>query len=183
VDQELQQQHRPDPAQRRDGGRRVQVHADERLDLRRPGGRREQIDFGDYDNDGDLDVFVANFSGTNFLYQSNLAQGGTGGGLYHRTGLATGQSPNPELPSNFNGGTSLDADWGDLDGDGDFDIALFNDANQGNWLFRNALGVPDTHAPDFYQVTAQGNKPNGTPTVIHAQIRDNCPGEWLTNYY
>ncbi|HZM00583.1 MAG TPA: VCBS repeat-containing protein, partial [Planctomycetota bacterium] len=140
-----------------------------------------EIDFGDYDNDGDLDAFVANFSGTNYLYQSNLAQGGQGGGLFHRTGVATGQSPSPELPSNFNSGTSLDADWGDLDGDGDLDIGLFNDSNQGNWLFRNVLGVPDTHAPAVTQVTVQGDKLNGTPTVIHAQIRDNGPGEWLTD--
>ena len=140
-----------------------------------------EIDFGDYDDDGDLDAFTANSAGTNFLYQSNLAQGGQGGGLFHRTDLMEGQAPNPELPSNFNSGSSLDADWGDLDGDGDLDIALFNDLNQGNWLFRNVLGVPDTHAPAVTQVTAQGDKPNGTPTVIHAQIRDNGPGEWLTN--
>jgi hypothetical protein len=148
-----------------------------------PNNDENEVDFGDYDNDGDLDSFVANFSSTNFLYASNLAQGGQGGGLYHRTGVATGQYPNPELPSNFNGGTSLDGDWGDLDNDGDLDIGLFNDANQGNWLFRNILGVPDTHAPAFYQVTVQGDKANGTETVIHAQIRDNGPGEWLTNYF
>jgi hypothetical protein len=148
-----------------------------------PNTDENEVDFGDYDNDGDLDLFVANFSGTNWLYQSNLAQGGQGGGLFHRAGFTTGQAPNPELPSNFNGGTSLDADWGDLDNDGDLDIGLFNDANQGNWMFRNILGVPDTHAPVFFQVTAQGDKPNGTPTVIHAQVRDNGPGEWLTNYF
>jgi hypothetical protein len=141
-----------------------------------------EVDFADFDNDGDLDSFVANFSGTNSLYVSNLAQGGTGGGLYHHTGTA-GQYPAFELPSNFNGGTSLDGEWGDLDNDGDFDIGLFNDGNQGNWMFKNVLGVPDTHAPALYQVTVQGDKANGTDTVIHAQIRDNCPGEWLTNYF
>ena len=142
-----------------------------------------ELDFGDYDDDGDLDAFAANSTGTNTLYQSNLAQGGQGGGLFHCTGLATGEAPEPELPINFNSGSSLDADWGDLDGDGDLDIGLFNDVNQGNWLFRNVLGVPDTHAPAFAQVTVQGDKPNGTDTVIHAQIRDNGPGEWLTNAF
>ena len=158
----------------------VQVNA---LIANDPLNDENEVDFGDYDNDGDLDAFMANFSGTNFMYQSNLAQGGQGGGLFHRTGVVSGQSPNPELPSNFNGGTSLDADWADVDGDGDLDIGLFNDANQGNWLFRNLLGVPDTHAPAFAQLTAQGDKPNGTETVIHAQVRDNGPGEWLTNYF
>jgi hypothetical protein len=148
-----------------------------------PGSDESEVDFADYDNDGDLDAFLANFGGMNHLYQSNLAQGGQGGGLYHRTGVIGGQAPSPELPSNFNSGQSLDGEWGDLDNDGDFDIALFNDITQGNWIFKNILGVPDTHAPSLYQVTVQGDKPNGTDTVIHAQIRDNCPGEWLTNYF
>jgi hypothetical protein len=87
------------------------------------------------------------------------------------------------MSANFNGGTSLDGEWGDLDNDGDFDIGLFNDKTEGNWIHKNILGVPDTHAPTIYQVTVQGDKPNGTDTVIHAQVRDNCPGEWLTNYF
>ena len=44
------------------------------------------------------------------------------------------------------------------------------------------LGVPDTHAPTFHQVTVQGDKPTGTPTVIHAQIRDNH-SYYLAQFY
>ena len=137
----------------------------------------EDGDFGDYDNDGDPDFFVANFSGTNYLYQSGIAQGHDPGtqAIIHRTGVAFGQAPAPELPSNFNGGRSLDGEWFDVDGDDDLDILLANDDNQGNWLFRNVLGVPDTHAPSFQGVTLQGDKPNGTDTVIHAAVRDNAP--------
>ena len=142
-----------------------------------PGTIENEADFGDYDADSDLDVFMANFSGTNYLYQSGAAQGLDPGtqGLLHRTGFSGAQAPNPELPSNFNGGTSLDGEWGDMDGDGDLDILLSNDANQGNWLFRNALGVPDTHAPVFAAVTVQGDKPGGSPTAIHARVQDNAP--------
>ncbi|HZM00124.1 MAG TPA: VCBS repeat-containing protein [Planctomycetota bacterium] len=145
-----------------------------------------EIDFGDFDNDGDLDSFVANFSGTNWLYQNGLAQGLNPDtqGLFHRTGGGgTLADAFPELPSNFNGGTSLDGEFADLDNDGDLEILLANDGGQGNWMFRNVLGVPDTHAPGFYKVTTQGDKPNGSDTVIHAAIRDNGPGEWLTNYF
>jgi hypothetical protein len=64
-----------------------------------------------------------------------------------------------------------------MDGDGDLDILLANDqgASEGNWLFRNVLGVPDTHAPVFGQVTAQPDTANGTATVIHARTQDNAP--------
>ena len=140
-----------------------------------PNTDENEVDFGDFDADGDLDSFIANFSGTNTLYASNLSQGGQGGGLYHRTGPATSQYPNPELPSNFNSGTSLDGEIGDMDGDGDLDLLLSNDGNQGNWLFQNILGVPDTHAPGVPLVTDQADKPNGSPTVIHAGARDNTP--------
>ena len=135
----------------------------------------ESMDFIDYDDDGDLDAFMASFEGTNWLYQSSLAQGWNpdSQGLYHRTGQ--GMSLAPELPSNFNGGTSSACAVGDTDSDGDLDILLGNESNQGNWLFRNVQGVPDTHAPALAAVTLQGDKLNGTETVIHAAVRDNAP--------
>ena len=149
-----------------------------------PNTDEEEADFCDYDNDGDVDVYVANFSGTNYLFQSGLAQGLDPDvqGLVHRTGAAFGLAPNPEMPSNFNSGTSERGEVADLDGDGDDDFILANQDIQGNWLFRNVLGVPDTHAPGFASVTVQGDKTNGTPTVIHAAGRDNGPSQ-LHRYY
>ncbi len=150
-----------------------------------PNVDENEIDFIDYDGDGDLDAFIANFSGTNYMYQSGLAQGlhYDTVGLFHRTGLASGLSPNPELPSTFNGNTTLDADVADIDNDGDDDLLLCNDANQQNYLFRNVLGVPDTHAPTFYKLTVvPANVPNGIPQVVHAQIRDNT-SYYLTSFY
>ena len=130
-----------------------------------------EIDFIDYDSDGDLDTFMANFSGTNSIYQSRLAQGG-GGALYTRGGT---NGAALETPSASNGGTTLDGEVADMDGDGDPDLMLSNDANQNNRYWQNVLGVPDTHAPTFYQWTDQADKNDGSDTPILAQVRDNSP--------
>jgi hypothetical protein len=145
-----------------------------------PNVDENEVDFGDFDGDGDLDLLAANFSGTNWLYMSGLAQGlvPDSQGLYHRTGgggsLAAGIN---EMPLSGGGATSLDAAWGDMDGDGDLDGLIANDHNGQNRLYTNALGIPDVHAPGFHQVTAAGAPPAGQPVVIHAQARDNAPPE------
>jgi hypothetical protein len=145
-----------------------------------------EVDFFDFDGDNDLDLFVANFMGTNYLYQNGTAQGVDPhlDGMFHRTGTSASGSlvPWPELPASFNGGTSLDADLADMDNDGDPDILISNDSNQPNRYFQNILGVPDTHAPTFDSVTVQADKPAGTSTVIHASIRDNS-AYYIINYY
>jgi hypothetical protein len=150
-----------------------------------PVNDEQEADFGDYDGDGDLDVYVANFSGTNWIYQSGLAQGldPATQGIFHRTGgggsLAAGF---PETPAAANIASSLDADLGDIDGDGDLDVVVCNDGNGNNRLYGNVLGVPDVHAPGFAAVTTVGTPPAGEQVVIHAAVRDNAP-YYLHTYY
>ncbi len=89
-------------------------------------GQISSIIFGDYNNDGNLDVMVSNFGGQNRLYKNN------GDGTF------------TEL-DRFGTGNNNGISWGDYDNDGDLDLALGKDGEQ-NKLFRNEFmqGYPDS---------------------------------------
>lgn len=82
--------------------------------------------WGDYDNDGDLDLLVANIDTNNFLYQNSGAPG------YSFTRL-TNESGSLDIVSD--GGNSSSGAWADYDNDGDLDLFVANVGN--NLLYRN----------------------------------------------
>jgi hypothetical protein len=126
-------------------------------------------DFIDYDLDGDIDLFVANFSGQDKMYRNN----GSGSFTYQNTGIV--------LPND--GTISLDADAADVDNDGDPDIFVANDANISEWYLKNGTSANDTFAPVIYTVEQAPNRASGpAPTVIRAQVEDNQP-YYITWYY
>ncbi|MFQ6607271.1 MAG: FG-GAP-like repeat-containing protein [Fidelibacterota bacterium] len=87
------------------------------------GGESRGGSWGDYDNDGDLDLFVSNASYTdNFLYRNE------GEGTFIR--ITEGEIVN-------DGGTSNGAAWGDYDNDGDLDLYVSNAEFQNNFLYDN----------------------------------------------
>ena len=114
-------------------------------------------DFFDADNDGDLDLYVANFAGQDKLYLNN------GSGSYSLSSL-------PSL-----GGTALDADAADTDGDGDYDILVSQDSFQANTFVRNTSNVPDTTPPYIPHCEVPTVITQAMPIPVRAQVYDNAP--------
>ena len=83
--------------------------------------------WGDYDNDGFLDLFVCRQLG-----QNNV--------LYHNNGNGTFTKVTEGRPVN-DGGNSVGCAWGDYDNDGFLDLFVangaFGDVSQNNFLYRN----------------------------------------------
>jgi len=94
------------------------------------GGYSETCSWGDYDNDGDLDLYVTNsgYSVTgpqvNFLYTNN------GDGTFVK--VTTGSIVTDAA-------YSRGANWIDYDDDGDIDMFVANERNQANQLYQNRL--------------------------------------------
>jgi hypothetical protein len=79
--------------------------------------------WADYDNDGDLDLFVANINTENdFLYENN------GNGTF--TKITTGPLVN-------DGAYTLGGSWGDFDNDGDLDLFVAANDYEDNYLYVN----------------------------------------------
>ena len=83
--------------------------------------------FGDYDNDGWVDIYVANDSTPNFLFHNK------GKGVFEEVGFRAGVAVSASGKPLAGMGT----DMGDIDGDGLLDIFVTNLAQQTHNLYRN----------------------------------------------
>ncbi len=86
------------------------------------GGRSMQAIFSDFDNDNDLDLYVANDTTTNHVYRND------GGGNF--TDVST-----ESWAADFRGSMGLTA--GDYDADGDIDLFMSHWVDEENALYRN----------------------------------------------
>ncbi|MCS7004628.1 MAG: FG-GAP-like repeat-containing protein [Cytophagales bacterium] len=90
-------------------------------------GKAQAIAWGDYDNDGDLDLFIANHApDKNLLFKNN-------NGVFR---IVEG------FPLNTDIARSTSASWGDYDNDGDLDLFVANlgpsdGVGEPNFLYRN----------------------------------------------
>jgi len=80
--------------------------------------------WGDYDNDGDLDLAAGNINQANRVYRND------GGGAFNSVWSASSE-PNDDTRS---------IAWGDYDNDGDLDMAVGNDDSEQSRVYRNDGG-------------------------------------------
>ena len=88
------------------------------------GGRSMQAIFSDFDNDNDLDLYVANDTSDNYVYRND------GGGRFTDVSAAS-------WAADFRGSMGLTA--GDYDSDGDIDLFMSHWVDEENALYRNLL--------------------------------------------
>jgi hypothetical protein len=125
--------------------------------------RDNEGDFIDFDNDGDLDLFVDRDSGQEKLYEN------PGAGGAWSFALTSGELP-------FDDTLSIGSDAWDVDQDGDPDVFVANDVGAANVLLDNATQSNDVTPPRVERLEQVADRVAGTAaTGVGAQYYDNAP--------
>ena len=108
------------------------------------------VTFGDYDGDGDMDLYVANDQDPNFLFQND------GKGKFLEVALISGVCYNDMGKEEAGMGT----DFGDYNNDGKLDITVSNYQTETNTLYHN-------HDSSFFM---DNTIPSGIAEVTHGYL-------------
>ncbi len=121
---------RPDRLYRNDGGRFVDVSSEAGITAADTEGRGLGVVAADFDDDGLVDLFVANDGTANFLFR-NL-----GNLKFEEIGIQAG------VAANSDGGyqAGMGVGFGDFDADGKFDLSVTNFYGESTSLFQNLGG-------------------------------------------
>lgn len=110
------------------------------------GGLSRGVAWGDYDGDGDPDLYVANSNGQwNALYRNE------GNGNFKKMTASSEKASEMVI----HGGNSQGVSWVDYDNDGDLDLYVVSRGDEANFLFRNDSLVAFTRITDS-PITAEG---------------------------
>lgn len=148
----------PNEMYRNDGASFVKLTATDVGSIVTDAGMSLSSNWGDFDNDGDLDCIVTNEGQQkNCYYQSNVRQGST---VF--TKIFT-------EPFTLNNGDHWSASNGDYDNDGDLDVFISGSSDKG--LFLNT-----TTQHDFINIKLVGSASN--KSAIGAKVRIKANGFW-----
>ena len=104
-------------------------------------GRSHGVAFGDYDGDGDLDMYVTSFNATDILFRNN------------GTGTFSDATASAGLSGLQHGRTPI---WGDYDNDGDLDLYVTREGGLPADLWRNNSGTTFTNVATTVGVDMTG---------------------------
>jgi enediyne biosynthesis protein E4 len=121
------------------------------------GGNSVGCTWGDYDNDGNLDLFVSNASGQrNLLYRNN------GDGTFAKMTIGN-------IVTDV--GDSIGCTWGDYDNDGFLDLFVANRSGQNNFLYHN-----DGNSNHWLRVKCVGTVSNRAAIGAKVRIKASIAG-------
>ena len=157
---------------RNDGTGRLLPVADDHI-ATESGGASKGHTWGDYDLDGDLDLFVAN--GTYARDMRNF--------LYLNDGLG---SFSRDLRGEFaeHADTSAGAAWADIDHDGDLDLFVANwgSSDQANRLYRNTTSETTGRNWVTFNLRSSSRNTHGWGAKVKAKATIRGNRHWLTRW-